>query len=254
MNHTIRAAAIIILLVILSVPATSIAAYRKSYKFGESYSAYILVFNATIMEFGDYGVFTIYLKPDGIYAYGLALMKDPDEENIHAYLLAGAQDRWLDLGFLSSSNLSFTMVLDTVNKFLIARFNNHSIRVNLSFSPLILELYTASLNLTDRSSDYPILNITTLYVFAGNIPIAKYPGLRLDKPVYTARRLGLKTLLNISRRETILEQSPAQTTIPQSPQGWSTSPANPFLYVLIPAIITIISIALILIVIYKRKQ
>ncbi len=254
MNYIIRVSAIIMLLLVLIAPASSIAAYRKSYRFEESYSAYILVFNAVIVKFGNYGVFTIYLKPDGIYAYGLALMKDPDEECIHAYLLAGAQDRWFDLGFASSSNISFTMVLDTVNKFLIARFNNHSIQVNLSFSPLILELYTASLNITGRSSDYPLLNITRLYVFAGNIPIAKYPGLRLDKPVYTAWKLGLKTLLNITHRETILEQSPTQTPNPKSRGGRTPGYTGLILYLILPAVITILSITLIIYILYQRKQ
>ncbi len=215
--HQIYSSLLIVFLVSLAiVPATTLSAYRVSYPLKHPRGTlYMLYFRGVIERFGDYGVFTAYLKPDGIYAYGIILLKDPGEDGIHAYLMAGTQDKWIDLGLLKSRNITLIILVDPYGKIMLARLNNETSRINLTETSSIDELYIAALNITGRNMDYPIVNISRLLVYTANNTLKKYPGLILDDPYKIAEVMEMAPVLNITEETRVPQTTGTTRTTPR---------------------------------------
>jgi hypothetical protein len=132
------------------------SAYRWSYRINGRGSMYILESNITIEKIGNYGVIAEYLKPEGVYAYGVVIMKDPDSKYPDIYVVLGTQDHWFHLGILKDPSFNYRLFIDLNRSRAIIVYDNCSMReYGIQGHPLIKTLYLSIFNITGRASDYP---------------------------------------------------------------------------------------------------
>ena len=179
------------------------SAYRKAFKIEEVGRTYILDFNFIVEDIGDYGVITVYMRPDGGYAYGLAIMKDPDEPKPHIYLIMGLQHQWYDLGLLNTSFVRGRIVVDTNSTLARVILPNYNKTFNLSYIPKPNTLYIALFNSTSREEDYPEIYIDHINVYVVNESLDQIKGLIGD----LSSELTLTPTLNISQETMITTPS-----------------------------------------------
>ncbi len=158
---------LIIALILSSIPVKT--AYRRTYSLKASGKTYILDLRIILENIGDYGVISIYLRPEGTYAYGFTLLKDPDEKYPHLYLMLGLQDKWFDLGLWNKTYIRLRLVIDTnSSKALLVLFEQGSREYNLTYVPKLKQLYLSVFNITGRNADYPSIYISKLKVIVTN--------------------------------------------------------------------------------------
>lgn len=159
----------LVILVTLLMAITASATYNETYDINASGNSYFLLVSINVREIRDYGVFAVYMTPQGVYAYGLLILKDPDEEKPHLYLMLGTQDKWYDLGYLENSNIYFVLGVDfSENK--SAVILGHTLKwYNLTKGAIkpskIMVSYT---NITGRKSPIPDIIIKRLEVYVTN--------------------------------------------------------------------------------------
>jgi len=167
----VRKLALIALVVVLVLP-TAIqpvhSSYRKSYDIPVKASLYILDATIEVSYLGDYGVFALYLAPEGGYAYGIAVLKDPEEPLPRIYAIAGGQSAWYSVGFLNTSLLRLRIILDYSESKLVAVLDNTVREFKLDFTPQVKRLYISVFNATSRAADTPDVAIKLLEVRAFN--------------------------------------------------------------------------------------
>jgi len=231
------------ILIFLSTPVYS--AYRKNYEVEVKGNTYILDLKLNIINIGDYGVVSIYLAPEGGYAYGLTILKDPDEKHPHMYVMVGGQKDWFDAGLLNTTVIRFRLIYDyNSSKAVIISYNyNHTF--NLSFTPFIKRLYVSVFNLTSRAADYPSIYIEFLKVYVYNETIDK-----LNKTVYELNK-ELKGTPVLELRDYGINYQPIMGTNAVSTE--SNGFDNFILLVMIVAIVAISLVLIILIVNYMGK-
>ncbi len=168
MNTKKLASTLIILLVLITAITTS-ATYNEVYRINASGESYFLRVQIDVKEIGDYGVFAVYMTPQGVYAYGLLVLKDPDEEKPHLYLMLGTQDKWYDLGYLKTNSIYFVLGVDfTENKSAVILDDTikwYNLTKDAIKPSQIMVSYT---NITGRRSPVPDIVIERLEVFVSN--------------------------------------------------------------------------------------
>lgn len=159
----------LVILVLLFVTVSASASYNETYNINMSGDSYFLVVSIDVREIRDYGVFAVYMAPMGIYAYGLLVLKDPDEEKPHLYLMLGTQDKWYDLGYLDNRNIYFALGVDfTENKSAVILDNTlkwYNLSENAIRPNRVIVSYT---NITGRKSPIPDIVIRKLEVYVAN--------------------------------------------------------------------------------------
>ncbi|WP_245521816.1 hypothetical protein [Staphylothermus hellenicus] len=162
----------LILLLIFSQSIHVFSAYREEYPVKGQGNLYLLDVDINIYRIGNYGVISIYLKPDGVYAYGITVLKDPDREAYSLYLMLGTQNEWYYLGDSDEPNLKFRLFIDVNSSRAVVVYDNCLIReYNLSHIPKLKKLYVSSFNITGRQADYPRFIINSLKASVLNISI-----------------------------------------------------------------------------------
>lgn len=155
------------MLLFIQIPIVH-SAYRESIPIPVKGNLYILDVDMNIRFINDYGVVTIYFKPAGGYGYGFIVMKDPDEDSPHIYLMVGSQSNWCDLGSQNSSSIKFRLFIDYNLSKIVYLFNNYTRVYDLDFVPRIEYMYLSLFNLISRSSDYPRIYINYMRIYVLN--------------------------------------------------------------------------------------
>ncbi len=204
--------AVTLLILIGMIYAPANAAYRKGVSLGKPAKNYLMILSVNISSFGNYGFMSVYLKPDGVYGYGLTVLKDPDEDSLHAYLMAGTQKNWYDLGFVENRSFTFIIFLSLENNTLYYYWDNSTHKLNLSFTPTIEELYISVGNVTGRSSTYPSLVFEKLLVYSTNNTLREEIS-SLEDPEKIAEDLNMTLIVNLSETTPVNTVTSNPTTI-----------------------------------------
>jgi len=254
---------IILFLIVLSTASSTYAVYRKTYPITRSGSLYVIELNITINKIGDYGVFTTYIKPEGVYAYGIIMMKNPNDKYPVAYIMAGTQNNWYYYREISSKKLYLRIFIDfNSSKILVVDRNCIKREYKINYKPMIKYLYISNFNITGKKYPQPDIDINQLRVYVSNKTINNISN------NICAPELGLGTLvINISHTPTkttttssTTTQSPTETTSTSTQQTTTKTITSPqkvkenmiFLIFLIPLIGAII-IGLLLLTHKKRS-
>jgi len=173
-------AALVVLVVLLTAIQPVYGSYRESRDILVKASLYILDATVEVRYLGDYGVIALYLAPEGGYAYGIAVLKNPDEPRPHIYAIAGGQSAWYSIGFLNTSLLRFRIILDYNESKLVAVLDNTVRDFKLGFTPQVKKLYISVFNATSRAVDIPAVTIKLLEVHAFNKTLSELSVNALD--------------------------------------------------------------------------
>jgi len=191
---------IILFLIVLSTASLTYAIYRKTYPISRSGSLYVIELNITINKIGDYGVFTTYIKPEGVYGYGIIMMKNPDDKYPVAYIMAGTQNDWYYYGEITSKILYLRIFIDfNSSKILLVDKDCAKREYEINYKPMIKYLYISSFNITGKKNPQPDINIDRLRVYVSNKTINDIsnnicaPELGLGTPVINISRSPTKT-------------------------------------------------------------
>jgi len=208
---------IILFLIVLSTASSTYAVYRKTYPITRSGSLYIIELNITINKIGDYGVFTTYIKPEGVYAYGIIMMKNPNDKYPVAYIMAGTQNNWYYYGEISSKKLYLRIFIDfNSSKILVVDKDCIKREYKINYKPMIKYLYISNFNITGKKYPQPDIDIDQLRVYVSNRTINN-----LSNNI-CAPELGLGTLvINISHTPTKTTTTSLTTT--QTPTGTTST-------------------------------
>lgn len=244
---------IVLLIILIGGMYTPVdAAYRKGVSLGKPAKNYLMILSVNIISFENYGFMSVYLKPDGVYGYGLTVLKDPDEELIHAYLMAGTQRNWYDLGFIENKSFTFIIFLSIENSTLYYYWNNSTHKLNLSFTPTIEELYISVGNITGRSSTYPSIVFEKLLVYSTNNTLRKEI-ISLEDPGEIARDLNMTLIADLS------ETTPVNTiTSTPTPTTTTTTTVNgripDIVFYVVATALIMMAVFLILIGLQKKRS
>ncbi len=212
---------IIVIVFILSSVYVAYSAYREVYDLRYTGSLYVLDLNITLEEINNYGVVSMYLRPHGVYAYGVSILKDPDEDKPHLYLMIGPQDKWYDLGLIGY-NLSLRIVFDLNSSKAVVYYNGQILRYKLSSIRGVNKLYIASFNITGRMYEYPRISLNRVVVWSANYTLNDT---LIEKIGSTANlsNIGFRESLFIGGEETVIKTSISTSTTPYNPpsKGWS---------------------------------
>ncbi len=240
---------VLIASIVLSLYAYPVsAAYRREYSLKGRGTLYVMDLVLIIEDISNYGVISIYLRPDGVYAYGLTIMKDPDEEYPHMYLMLGAQDKWFNLGFLRGDAINMRLVVDLNSSQAVLFYNNSFRKYNISSVKNFEELYISSFNITGRASDYPRMNIRELKVWIANYTLNNSLIDELGNLELNLTEKGFKQILYLSGEETVLESNTTVITI--NPNNRLNISVN---WLIIAIAITGVTILLVLIYLQSRR-
>lgn len=185
---------LIILIIISSIVVYS--AYREKYSLDVKGYTYILDLKIDIISLKDYGVISIYLASEGGFAYGITVLKDPDEKYPHLYVMAGDQGKWFDAGYINISVLRFRIIFDRNTSKTVFISYSYNSTFNLDFTPMIKKLYISVFNITGRRADYPSIYIDFIRVYVYNESLNE-----LNNTIYDLNKTLNKTLvLEISNK------------------------------------------------------
>jgi len=234
---------VVFILIIVLVLNASIneSAFRKTYDIQPEGKIYILEFEASILTIGDYGVFSIFLSSDGGFTYGVTILKHPDEETTHLYIMAGSQDQWYDGGLFNLDNIKFRIILNFENNTMLVYSNIYNGIFNLTYTPLIKKLYISVFNVTSRKADHPHINIRELKVYVLNNTIVNTTMLK-DLSIDLGREYRDNIVLNQTNIDTypplIIEEERRE------PAGYETA---------VYAILALITIIVVVWIIYRKS-
>lgn len=233
---------VLLLILIISSSMQVFSAYRQEYSIGREGNLYILDIDINIYRIGNYGVISIYMKSDGVYAYGITVLKDPDKEALSMYLMLGAQDEWYDLGEAAGPNIRFRLFIDVNSSKAVVIYNSCSLReYNLSYIPRLKKLYVSSFNITGRSANYPGFAVNSLKVYVLNSTINDL------KNYYCEPNLDL-IINKIVGNFTIINITSTAATSTTTSEGGSW-PGPWYLLLIIPAFILVLVLFL-----FKRSS
>ncbi|ABN70585.1 hypothetical protein Smar_1496 [Staphylothermus marinus F1] len=237
---------VFILLLIISQSTHVFSAYREEYSIKEQGNLYFLDVNINIYRIGNYGVISIYLKPDGVYAYGITVLKDPDKEAYSMYLMLGTQNEWYYLGDSDEPNLKFRLFIDVNISRAVVVYDNCSIReYNLSYIPKLKELYVSSFNITGKQADYPRFIINSLKAGVLNTSINDLKDYYCIPDINTILNKSTGTPVIITATNTTTQNSNTTNTVTGKKPSLNTW--------VLPTIIALTLAFLIIIYFYKKK-
>ncbi len=252
----------ILFLILLSTTSSTYAVFRKTYPITRSGSLYVIELNITINKIGDYGVFTTYIKPEGVYAYGIIMMKNPNDKYPVAYVMAGTQNEWYYYGEITSGKLYLRILIDfNSSKILVVDQNCVKKEYKINYRPIIKYLYISSFNITGKKYPQPDIEIEQLRVYVSNKTINDLsnntcaPELSLGTPVIiishtpTATTIFTTTTQPYTETTTTTRQTTTSTTI-HSPQ---LGIENMFFIVLLVLLMGVILVGLLLLIHEKRS-
>ncbi len=223
---------IILFLILLSTTSSTHAVFRKTYPITLSGSLYVIELNITINKIGDYGVFTTYIKPEGVYAYGIIIMKYPDNKYPVAYIMAGTQNNWYYYGEITSKKLYLRMFIDfNSSKILIVDRDCAKREYKINYKPLIKYLYISSFNVTGKKYPQPDIDINQLRIYVSNKTINNLSNsictleLGLGVPVINISHTASKTTTVSTTTRSYTETT--STTIQQKTTSTTTSSPQP---------------------------
>ena len=128
------------------------------------YRYLVLYIDAVLEHIGSYEYVMIYLSTRGIYAYGYAVIKDPDKPPT-LYLVAGSQNSWYTLRTLDqNTSLQLALLIDTANG-TVETWNNTG---------------------TARIEKNTTINITGLTIALGSIPGDTEPRIKIRRLIVAA--------------------------------------------------------------------
>ena len=193
----------------------------------------------------DYGVFTTYIKPEGVYAYGIMIIKDPNYEHPIAYIMAGAQNQWFHYTNITDNRLYLRIFIDfNSSKILVIDEDCKTKEYKINDKPMIKQLYIASFNVTGKTHPQPDISINKLRLYVSNHTINELinnicaPKLGLGKPVldisHTQTETTTTTTSQTSTETTTTTQKTTTTTSIQQ-----TIPNEFFLAILVIGVILI---------------
>lgn len=253
----------LVILVSLFVAVSASAMYNETYNINVSGSSYFLVVLIDVREIRDYGVFAVYMAPRGIYAYGLLILKDPDEEKPRLYLMLGTQDKWYDLGYLENRDIYFVLGVDfTENKSAVILSDTlkwYNLSENAIRPNRVIVSYT---NITGRKGPIPDIVIRRLEVYVANKTVRQLIHIFVNKtspinsphlilvvdtnpiipPTTTTATAKIEKMTNTPTKET--------TALPSTMTGCSFA----FLLALIGAFILVIIIFLLFVNMYRTRR
>ena len=122
----------------------------------------------TVKNIGNYGYASIYLTYNGVYAYGLIILKAPDK-NPEIYVMAGDQNHWLgpirDVR-IGEDITAYILILE--NKTLLYNVGGKTGRYNLVYLPPLTTLHLVVGNVTGRTSTAPRIVFKKIAVYVTN--------------------------------------------------------------------------------------
>ncbi len=122
----------------------------------------------TVKNIGNYGYASIYLTYNGVYAYGLIILKAPDK-NPEIYVMAGDQNHWLgpirDV-HIGEDITAYILILE--NKTLLYNIGGKTGRYNLVYLPPLTTLHLVVGNVTGRTSTAPRIVFKKIAVYITN--------------------------------------------------------------------------------------
>jgi len=208
---------LILTLLLLSTAHAVSAPFRRDYSIEVSGNLYILDLEIRVRELGDYGVISIYLAPEGVYAYGVTVLKHPDEPKPHIYVMVGGQAMWFDAGFLEEDTLRFRIAVDRNLSRALAITPWFSRTYDLDFTPSIKRLSINVFNVTEREAPAPSLLVVFARVFVLNNTLTELTDqlYNLSSQVSTAAALSIENL-EIGYTTEAKQQTPAPVETPHS--------------------------------------
>ena len=201
MNRKSLATLILILLFISTQSLIVSSAYRRNYEIPVKGNVYVLDVKLMIENIGDYGVISVYLAPEGGYAYGFTILKDPDENFSRVYIMAGSQNKWFDAGILNYDIIRLRLVVDKNSSKMIVLSYSYNNTFSLNFTPTIKRLYISVFNITSRASDYPSVYIEFLKIYVANTTLDK-----LNNTLLYNLNSSLDNIASLKRAITIEKQ------------------------------------------------
>jgi len=243
--------ALVVVLVLLTAIQSVYSSYRKSHDIPVKANLYILDASIEVSYLGNYGVLALYLAPEGGYAYGVAVLKDPDEPLPHIYAIAGGQSAWYSAGFLNTNLLRFRIVLDYSESKLVAVLDSTVKEFKLGFTPQVKKLYISVFNATSRAADTPAVTIKLVEVRAFNKTLSELGASVLDLNttvnggVLVLSIRDLKTGVAPVPATTTLATETASTPTAELPETPEEKPQPPTQDYTTPALITVLAFAVI---------
>jgi len=226
----------------------------------------LLVIAFKPLHIGNYGYATVYLTYNGVYAYGLILLKRPDKP-VEMYVMAGDQNHWY--GPIIKKELTGHIVtvgiLVLQNKTLYYNVDGDIGKCNLTYLPPLTTLHIVVGNVTGRGSPSPsiVFNRITVYVsnatltgqaitdiiVKGSIPQSMTLAL---STTYTATYTTTSTTTTTTQSPTTTSSTTTTTTITTTTTTTSMATVSGSGIPYIGVVIVVIGAALILLL--WRKQ
>jgi len=224
-----------IALTVLALALASVQSYsffRHEYALTARGSTYVLDVLVSINYIGNYGVVSVYLKPEGVYAYGFTILKDPDEPKPHLYLMLGPQNAWYDMGLLNESTIRMRLAIDSSNNTALIVADDKVQHYTLQYAPSITSLYLSVFNITGSEASYPQIDIEFIRIYATNSSLGEIEDIVKD---LKSAELGL---LALSIENKVIEPprktSPTPTTTSPTEKPTPTTPVSPQLPAITP--------------------
>jgi len=122
----------------------------------------------TVKYIGNYGYASIYLTYNGVYAYGLIILKAPDK-NPKIYIMAGDQNHWI--GPITDVRVgeeiaAYILILE--NKTLLYNINGITGKYDLVYLPPLTTLHLVVGNVTGRASMAPKIIFDKIVIYVTN--------------------------------------------------------------------------------------
>ncbi len=122
----------------------------------------------TVKDIGDYGYASIYLTYNGVYAYGLIILKAPDK-NPEIYVMAGDQNHWLGpVRYVRIGEDITAYILILENNTLLYNIGGKTGKHDLVYLPPLTTLHLVVGNVTGRTSTAPKIVFNKIVVYVTN--------------------------------------------------------------------------------------
>lgn len=128
----------------------------------------LLAVEFTVKDIGNYGYASIYLTYNGVYAYGLIILKAPGK-NTEIYVMAGDQNHWhgpVRDARIGEDITAYILILK--NKTLLYNIGGKTGKYDLVYLPPLTTLHLVMGNITGRTSTAPKIIFKKIVVYVTN--------------------------------------------------------------------------------------
>ena len=185
------------------------------------------------LSIGSYGYASVYLTYNGVYAYGVILLKPPGKPS-EIYVMAGDQNHWY--GPIIKDNLvghTITVkILVIQNNTLYYNIDGSTGKCNLTYLPPLTTLHIVAGNITGRASPSPeiVFNKIAVYVTNNTLSGKTIDDIIIKGLIPATMILALNTTYTITHTTTTTTTTRTNTTTTTTtitPQTTTTTTPSP---------------------------